>query len=328
MDITVLGLCGQSVFLGTDHFHTPGETVHAETLHMELGGKGFNQAVAAARLGAQVSFITCVGDDQAGRDCLRFLEGEGILPVAQVSPEAATAYACILTDKAGENRVTVYRGASGLLSPEFIRQNEAVIAGSGLLLLNHEYPAGCNLAALELAEKHGVPVILNPAPAKRMDASLLERFSLVTPNFSEAAVMLGGLRNVEDLPGLFQSHGIRRAVVTLGGGGALVIDGGKMWKVPAKPSTVKDTTGAGDTFTAALAVALLRKKTLLQAVEYAGNAAALSVSQNYVLPGLPTESELKSKFTALPSTEISGKGMYDGLLKRIFAEGDGTAQPD
>jgi len=154
--IAVLGLCGNSVFLQVDHFHAPGETVSALGRYCEPGGKGYNQAVAAARLGAEVSYLGAIGDDSDGKWCMEYLENEGITPVPQIIPDLPSAYACILTDRAGENRVTVYRGAAEFLTPEFIQSQEAVIADSDILLLNNEYPQACNEAAMAIAQKHGV----------------------------------------------------------------------------------------------------------------------------------------------------------------------------
>lgn len=305
MKITVLGLCGRSVFLGVDHFHAPGETVHARHLYAEPGGKGFNQAVAAARLGAQAAFITCTGDDEDGRQCLACLEQEGVETAVQICPDRSTAYACILTDQLGENRVTVYRGAADALSPEHIRRCGDLIAGSDMLLLNNEYPHSCNLAALALAERYGVPVLLNPAPPRESNRELLQRLFLVTPNLSEAAVLFGGMPNsAAELAVMARRSGVRRAVVTLGGDGALLIDGDRALKYPAVRCAVRDTTGAGDVFTAALAVGVLNGRPLESAVEFAVNAAAISVTKQYVLPGLPTRAQVEADYTGLAPEKV------------------------
>lgn len=305
MKITVLGLGGNSVFLNVDHFHVPGETVHAQGLYAEPGGKGYNQAVAAARLGGQVSYIGCFGRDADGRICREFLEQEGIAPVIQYSETLPTAYACILTDKDGENRVTVFGGAAQQLSADFIRENEKVIAGSDLLLLNNEYPQCCNEAAMEIAKKHGIRVIYNPAPARAVDPGFLRDCWLITPNLSETAVLIG--EAVTDLPALsrkFREHGIRNAVVTLGGDGAAVFAQEEAWHIPACKTTPVDTTGAGDTFTAALSVALLEGKPMTEAAIWAANAAALSVAKQYVMPGLPTRTEVQRNFASLEISRI------------------------
>ena len=305
MKLTVLGLCGQSVFLEVEHFHVPGETIHAKSLHSEPGGKGFNQAVAASRLGAEVSFFTCVGQDGEGTACLEFLKKEGVYPIAQVDASSRTAYACVLTDCVGENRVTVYQGASSKMTPEFIREKREVFAQSDLLLLNNEYPMDCNVAVLELAEQYGIPAILNPAPAQKIDMELLRKFFLITPNYSEAISLLGEPANcVRHLPALFRAKGICRAVVTLGRGGALLIDGEQTISFPALPSRARDTTGAGDAFNAALAVSLMSGSSLEKAVEYAINVAALSVKEPYVMPGLPTKQQVKLNFKPVHPREM------------------------
>lgn len=303
--ITVLGLCGNSVFLSVDHFHQPGETVSAAHRYAEPGGKGYNQAVAAARLGAEVSFITCVGNDSDGRMCMEFLEREGITPIPEIHPELPSAYACILTDAAGENRVTVYRGAADFLSEAFIRSQEDVIAQSDLLLLNNEYPAACNIAAMELARKHGVPVAYNPAPAQPVDIDFLRSCWVITPNLSETSLLLGTEDfELSSLAQAFRRAGIPRAVVTLGGDGAALFEGDTALQFPACKTHAVDTTGAGDCFTAALCVALLEGQTSSEAVVWAANAASLSVSKPYVMPGLPTRAELAQRYHSLNPTPI------------------------
>lgn len=294
-NIAVLGLCGNSVFMTVDHFHAPGETLTALGRYCEPGGKGYNQAVAAARLGARVSYLGAIGADSDGKWCMEFLEAEGITPVPQIIPHLPSAYACILTDKAGENRVTVYRGAAGYLSPEFIRQQEAVIGSVDILLLNNEYPQECNEAAMAIAQKHGVKVIYNPAPARPVTAEFLAGCYLITPNLSETEILLGNaLSDPARLADAFHKKGIHRAVVTLGKEGSLLIDGECTCLFPARSVTAVDTTGAGDTFTAALCVGILEGQTLMEAVELATNASALSVSKQYVMPGLPTREALET----------------------------------
>lgn len=298
--IAVLGLCGNSVFLTVDHFHVPGETVTALGRYCEPGGKGYNQAVAAARLGAKVSFLGAIGNDSDGKMCMEFLRNEGITPVPEICETLPSAYACILTDKEGENRVTVYRGAAEALSPEFIRAQENVIAQSDILLLNNEYPQSCNEAAMAIAKRHGVKVVYNPAPARPVTPEFLAGCCLITPNLSETEVLLGkAVSDPEELIKLFREKGIHRAVVTLGSDGSLLIDGDAAYLFPARKVRAVDTTGAGDTFTAALCVALLEGKPLPQAVEFATNASALSVSKQYVMPGLPTREALETDYQTI-----------------------------
>lgn len=292
--IGAVGLGGESVFLPVDHFHAPGETLQAESIFIEPGGKAYNQAVAARRLGAKVLFLGAMGDDKGADFCRSFLEEEGILPLLEIIPHANTAYACILTDKAGENRVTVSRGASQRLTAEFIRSREAEIRECTHMLLGLECPLEATGAALELCEKHGVFTILNPAPAIALEPEFLRRFDLITPNLQEAMVLLGLTR--EPSPAELAEHlrraGLRQAVVTLGGQGSLLVKDGDAFLFPARHVRAVDTTGAGDTFNAALAVALGQGKTLEEAILYATNASAYSVQRPHVMQSLPTAREL------------------------------------
>lgn len=305
--ITVLGLCGRSVFLNVDHFHAPGETVHADGIHVEPGGKGYNQAVAAARLGAKVNFITCCGDDEDGRACADFLEKESITACVELCRDRATAFASILTDSRGENQVTVYRGAADSMSGDFVRRHEQLIEESDVLLLNFEYPMEANLAALETAGKYSVPAILNPAPMSPVSLEFLRRFALTTPNFSEALSYPGlrGNETPEELAGYLVASGLPRAAVTLGSEGVLVVDGGEAAVYPAIRCEAKDTTGAGDTFNGALAVALAEGKSLGEAAVFAQNAASLSVRKHFVMPSLPTRAELEAQYTEISPIRLA-----------------------
>lgn len=306
IQVTVLGLCGNSVFLTLDHFHSPGETVSALGRYAEPGGKGYNQAVAAARLGAKTAFVTCIGDDSDGKMCMDYLQQEGILPLPQTEPGIPSAYACILTDKEGENRVTVFRGAADLLSPDFVLQQEDILARSKFLLLNNEYPQSCNEAAMALAKKHGVKVIYNPAPARPGSSEFLSACYLITPNLSESAVLLGQVaQNPRQLAALLREKGIANAAVTLGGDGALLVTPEKTLLYPARKVKALDTTGAGDTFTGALTASLLENSSLEQAICAAVNAAALSVSKQYVMPGLPTREALEADFQIITPIDLS-----------------------
>lgn len=292
--IGAVGLGGESVFLPVDHFHAPEETLQAENFFIEPGGKAYNQAVAASRLGAQVLFFGAMGADKGADFCQRYLEQEGVLPVLETIPDANTAYACILTDKQGENRVTVSRGASQQLSPEFIRSQEAQIQACTHMLLGLECPLAATKTALELCKKHGVFTIFNPAPAIALDPDFLQRFDLITPNLQEAMVLLGLslAPTPAELAGYLQQAGFHQAVVTLGSQGSLLLDGEDAFLFPAREVVSVDTTGAGDTFNAALAVALSQGKSLNEAISYATNASAYSVQKPHVMQALPTAQEL------------------------------------
>ena len=268
--VAVIGMAGNSAFLSVDHFHAEGETVAAKAIHFEPGGKGFNQAVAAARHGAQVAFLCAVGREFR-QEIEAFLRNDGILPVL-CPKEDATAFASILTDAQGANQVTVYQGAR--LEEADVDRFALSIAEADVLLLNNEVPAVVNERAIALAKEHGAFVILNPAPAM---AAVPSGVDLFTPNEQESAP-LAGRENM---------------VVTLGERGCRICATGEV--VPAlRVDTVVDTTGAGDTFNGVLAAHLAAGEALRNGVEAAIRAAGVSVTRKYAATAIPTAEEVEA----------------------------------
>lgn len=284
----IIGLSGMSAFFKVDHFHQPGETLNADSLFMEPGGKGYNQAVAASRLGAEVLYMTSLGRDDFGRQCLDRLGKEGVRTMVKWS-EKSTAFATILTDLPGDNQITVYSGASGDLNRQDVLEAEEALAECDMLLLQLECPMETLEAALDVAEKHNIPVVLNTAPAKPLDMSLLRRFSLLIPNQHEAATLLSMPEHTtpESLAETFQSAHMPPAVITLGSQGAMLVDEKGSRRVSAKSVRAQDTTGAGDTFCAALVTRLAGGARIEEAVAFANVAGSLSVRHSHVLDGLP-----------------------------------------
>ncbi len=271
--VTVIGIVGNSVFLPVDHFHVGGETIEASDAHFEYGGKGFNQAVAAARFGAEVTFIAAVG--QADTEAIgAFLEQEGI--TAKLSPKTtATAFAAIVTDKNGSNRVTVFQGAQ--LNPADILAMENSIKEADILLLNNEVDEAVNICASEFAEKYGVKIILNPAPERPTDKALLDRIAWFTPNEHEAA-------GLEDYPNVIQ---------TLGDKGCYIKAEERI--IPSMKVKAVDTTGAGDTFNGVLAAELALGKTLETAVQSAVRASGNSVTKKGAVSSIPHRAEVEGQ---------------------------------
>lgn len=265
--IAVIGLVGRSMFFDVPRFHSGGETITARSLHEEWGGKGFNQAVAASRQDAAVAFLGAVAaaDMKPLKDfCTR--EGFRAVIVAKKRP---TACAAILTDGTGETRVTVYPGAE--LEARDVDGFAGAIATSDILLLNNEVPEPVNLAAVELAVKYGVEIVFNPAPARKLPKAIIESVAVWTPNEFEAEA-------IGSAPG--------EVVTTLGAHGCRIRSTGEI--VPAPLTKAVDTTGAGDTFTAVLAVRLAEGDDLRDACVAANAAASQSVAVKYVMPSLPT----------------------------------------
>lgn len=291
----VIGLSGQSAFFEVDHFHKPGETLSADSLFMEPGGKGYNQAVAARRLGAEVLYLTCLGRDDFGRQCLDRLGKEGVSPMVKWS-DKATAFATILTDAAGDNQITVYPGASGDLSYQDVMDAEEALASCDMLLMQLECPIETVEAALDIAEKHNIPTILNTAPARELPLALLRRFSLLIPNRHEAATLLGLPEHttVDFVAEAMQAADMPPAVITLGGDGAMLVTKNRIQRLASKNVLAQDTTGAGDTFCAALVTRLAAGARIEEAAAFANIAASISVRHSHVLDGLPTLEDVES----------------------------------
>lgn len=270
--IAVIGIAGNSVFLPVEKFHEGGETVEASSAHMEPGGKGFNQAVAATRAGATVCFLAAVGRD-GGAGMERFLKSEGIMPTL-IQKDADSAFAAIITDRHGRNHVTVYHGAS--LSAEDVLSFSKEISEADLLLLNNEVDEAVNIKAIEIAKQYGVKVVLNPAPARENADYILQNVDLFTPNEHETQ----GLEDASNV------------IVTLGKRGCLIRSENRI--IPAASvGQVIDTTGAGDTFNGVLAVCLAEGKTVAESAEYATVAAGISVTKKYVMNAIPFKNEIE-----------------------------------
>lgn len=270
--IAVIGIIGNSVFLPVDHFHIGGETVEASSIHFEPGGKGFNQAVAASRCGAEVSFLAAVGREYR-KDFSDFLTKENIRNTL-IFKEEPTAFAAIVTDRSGSNRVTVYQGARLCANDVSLFEDE--IKAADILLLNNEVPEEVNIAAIKIAKENGVKCVLNPAPARASDKYILESVDLFTPNEHEAL----GIEENENV------------IMTLGKRGCLIKSTGET--IPAVNSgTVVDTTGAGDTFTGVLCAMLASGYDLALAVGIANRIASVGVTRKYAVSSIPTSNEIK-----------------------------------
>lgn len=294
--IGCVGLGGQSAFLSVDHFHRTGETLHARHLFCEPGGKAYNQAVAARRLGADVLFFGCVGDDPDGAVCEQVLLKEGITPVLHKATGVPTAYACILTDRNGENQVTAYRGAADLLTARFLYDHAEQLGTCDMLLLGMECPIEATAAAFAIAERKQIPVVFNPAPAEQVPQEFIRQSFVITPNEQEAKELFGvsPLEEPRHFDDLAAHMGISNLIVTLGGKGALLITAGERHMIQGISVNAVDTTGAGDTFNAALAVWLAKESSLRKAAQYAILASAYSVQYEHVLSGLPSLGQLQA----------------------------------
>lgn len=271
-----------------------GETVTGQSFSTMYGGKGANQAVACARLQADVSFIGCVGNDTFGTMMLDNLKREGIHTEAvEVLPDVSSGTASIIV-KDGDNRIIVVPGANALVTPERVRKYADVIRQSDIIVLQLEIPLPSVRAAIEIAAEANVPVILNPAPALELDEQLLRQVTVITPNEHELTELLGmsSQGNAFDWqPALQAMPG--KIVLTKGAEGAYWTDAnGELHHCPSHRVDVVDTTGAGDTFNGALAVMLAEGRTMEQAIQFATAAGALSVTVLGAQGGMPTREQL------------------------------------
>lgn len=297
--VAVIGLAGQSAFMTAEEFPTPGETIGCKSLFFEPGGKGYNQAIACARMGVETVFVGAIGTDANGRECRDQLEREGIL-ACLVEKEVPTAYAVITTRADGENTVAVYGGAAKCLLGTDLRSEkiQSVLNTCDYLLLQNELSADCLVEAFKLAEEQNIPVIFNPAPARDILPELLTMSMLITPNYGEAKELMGyqseeALSDAE-LAEMFSKHGIKQAVITMGSKGSLLITDEKITRMPAVTcGTVIDTTGAGDTFNGTLVAALALGKSLEEAVGLAAITSGISVTRRGAAGSIPTVNEIK-----------------------------------
>jgi ribokinase len=274
-----------------------GETVIVERFESLSGGKGSNQAIAAARLGAAVTLCARVGADSHGEAAVRLLESEGIACGAiGVDATAATGVAIVLVGEDGDNAIAVAPGANARLEPGDMTRQEALFADAKVLLVQLETPLPTVRAALELGRRHGCINVLDPAPAQPLSLDLLALVDVLTPNQSEARMLAG--RDVDDVAGAvaagaaLRENGCERVLLTLGAQGSVLVDSQAAWHTPAPRVPVLDTTGAGDAFNGGLAAALAGGSDWLSAVQFATRVAAASVRREGVVHALPRPEDL------------------------------------
>ena len=288
--VVVVGSANTDMAVRVPTLPVPGETLLGSAFALMPGGKGANQAVAAARLGAVVTFIGCVGADGFGDMLALNLENEGISTQFVVrDPDAQTGVALITVDENfGENTIVVAPGANARLSPALVDMAAAALRDADVLLCQLEIPLETVLSALQIARAAGVTTILNPAPAQTLSAEMLSFVSVLTPNQTEAAQILGGDYDPSASALMLKRRGVENVVVTLGAHGARLVTAKKNTGIPAFPTEhIVDTTAAGDCFNGALAVALGEGQTLEEAVKFANAAASLSVESEGAQPSLP-----------------------------------------
>lgn len=295
--IIVVGSSNTDMVIKTHHFPAPGETILGGRFLMNAGGKGANQAVAAARLGGRVTFVGKIGDDIFGKQAVQQLEDEGInVDFVSVDPENPSGVALITVDHKGENSIVVASGSNGTLSQADFDKALHELDESEFVLMQLEIPIPTVEYIARIAAQKLKKVILNPAPAITLSDELLKSLYLITPNETEAEILTG--IKIADAQSALQSanilhdKGVEIVIITMGAAGAFLLAEGKSEVIKAPKVEAVDTTAAGDTFNGALVVALSEGKTIPESVAFANRAASISVTRIGAQSSVPYRKEI------------------------------------
>ncbi|WP_429064628.1 ribokinase [Aeromonas bestiarum] len=297
--LVVLGSVNADHVLRVPHFPRPGETLTGHGYQVVPGGKGANQAVAAARLGAPVVFIARIGDDAIGQQMRQGFAQDGIdVSAVELDEQLPTGIAIIYVSDEGENSIGISAEANGALSPAMVKRHETLIADAHTLLLQLEVPLESVFEAARLARSHDTRVVLNPAPAQPLSSELLALVDLITPNQTEAELLTGvkvtDEASAAQAAARFHQMGISDVMITLGSQGVYCSNARQQQLIPGFRVEAVDTTAAGDTFNGALLAAELAGADFKAAVRFAHGAAALSVTKFGAQSSIPSKQEVEA----------------------------------
>lgn len=295
--ILVIGSSNTDLITNVERFPEAGETISGKQFLQVMGGKGANQAVAAKRLGGDVMFVTCLGNDSNGRNTLSYFQNEGLdVSRTLLVDHAPTGTAVILVNDEGENCIVVTPGANHELLPQHISNIEEEIGRAAMVVLQMEIPFDTVTKVIAIAAAHKVPVLLNVAPAREVGADLLKMVDILVVNETEGEKVSGQSIAVVGEEGVIDSlmtMGARTVILTLGKRGCIVKNYTVSKHIPAYDVDAVDTTAAGDTFCGAVVAGLSKGKDLVEAVKFATAASAICVMRMGAQPSIPGEEEVK-----------------------------------
>jgi ribokinase len=297
--IVVIGSSNIDLFMKVKNIPKPGETIIGGEIYKAFGGKGANQAVAAARTLSDVTFISSIGKDTEGVNVLNNLLNEGI-DISKIEQKTTkpTGMALIFVDQYGENSIAVSSGANSDLSESDIIKHACVIKDADIVLVQLEIPLNTVKAALKIAKDNNVKVILNPAPALKIEDELYKYVSIIAPNIHEAESLTGiKIKSKNDAltaSNVLFEKGVKNVIITNGVHGVYICSEGEIEFIPSFPVKTIDTTGAGDVFIGVLASSIAKGFEISEAVKYANAAAAISVTRRGAQNSAPTMSEINA----------------------------------
>ncbi len=296
--ICVVGSSNIDLVVNTERLPSRGETILGGEFLMVPGGKGANQAVAAAKLGAEVYFIAKLGDDIFGAQSFTNFKKVGVnVKYVATTSKALSGVASIAVDKSGNNTIIVAPGANSLLSPEDVKKAEKDISSCGAVVCQLEIPIKTVEFAAKIAKKYKIPFILDPAPAQKLSPKLLRMTDVIKPNETEAQILTGikvtDIKSAGKAAEKLLKRGVKTVIITMGQKGCFVADG-KMGKfLPARKVKAIDSTAAGDAFVGGLSICISSGCNMLEAISFAGDVAALSVTKMGAQSSMPSMKDVK-----------------------------------
>lgn len=290
MIITVVGSINTDLMVDTKQVPQQGETVYGQDFQTQFGGKGSNQAIVAAKIGAEVYMVGAVGDDEFGAMQLENYQSHGVhTRYIDAVKDTPTGTATIITYE-NDNRIIIVSGANNAMTVQRLKDAEEILAESDMVILQNEIPQETNEAVIDFCHEKGIQLLLNPAPARELDQAYIDKIDFLTPNESEFNVLFPG-KSYEEVLADYPN----KLIVTVGSKGAIFHDGQELVHVPAaKAERIVDSTGAGDTFNGAFAVAYIGGLKVGQAVKFSNIASSLAIQKYGAQTGAPSLAEIKA----------------------------------